>query len=92
MGQGYGRDWVSAVPGAIVCRRNGGDHGRRGGSTRYIVVEVKDGMGAEGDGGNEGLECGSIFMWLVIVLEQNQGVFERLTAIPWPGLYSLTST
>lgn len=63
MGQGYGRDWVSAVPGAIVCRRNGGDHGRRGGSTRYIVVEVKDGMGTEGDGGNEGLECRSIFMW-----------------------------
>lgn len=72
MGQGYGRDWASAVPGAIVCRRNGGDHGRRRGSTRYIVVEVKDGMGAEGDGGNEGLECRSIFMWLVIVLEQNQ--------------------
>lgn len=72
MGQGYGRDWASAVPGAIVRRRNSGDHGRRGGSTRYIVVEVKNGMGAEGDGGNEGLECRSIFMRLVVVLEQTK--------------------
>lgn len=36
------------------------------------MVEVKHGMGAEGDGGNKGLECRSIFMWLAVVLERNR--------------------
>lgn len=34
-------------------------------------MEVKHGMGTEGDSGNEGLECRSIFMWLVVVLVGN---------------------